>query len=556
MKSFVWQTNNLQQPKSLSRFRIFLFALMFLVGGCAPVQVQTQTTEPDDPAPAPESSPTAVIPSLPYESPDWFDTASIYLIYVRSFADSDGDGVGDLKGVQSRLEYIKSLNLNTIWLMPIYPSPSAHGYDVADFLTVNPEYGTLQDLQELVQAAHAEEIRVMLDFVPSHLSDQNPIFQDAYQNPESRYADWFVFTNETHTRYAGFADLREMPRFNHYNPEVVDYLSEAAMFWLDLDGDGDYSDGIDGFRIDNATFPPQEFFYEFRERIKKANPEAVLLGETWVSSPSDLSRFFVDQFDALFDFPLYSLLQGNQNLDNDGLLAGKTSPTLLSVLLAEQEDRYPDEGINVRFFSNHDTNRTATEVQGNLDRMRVAPALIGFLSDVPMVYYGEEIGMFGQKGGPPDWDNYRREPMDWYAEEQGPEQTTWFKPDDRWNKPQDGISVEEQEPVEDSLLNTYRQVFALRNQHPVLVSGESIPLKLEVESTGPWGMLRRDDSAEIVGLFNFSDIPQQVTVMEFPFSAAAPIDLLTGEVLPEVSAGEPYSLTLQPASARWIISQP
>jgi glycosidase len=454
------------------------------------------------------------------------------------------------------LDYIQSLNVDTLWLMPIYPSPSVHGYDVTDFMAVNPEYGTLEDLQELVESAHSAGLKVLLDFVPSHLSDQNPIFQDAYQNPDSPYSEWFVWTNDAHTRYAGFADLREMPRFNHYNPEVVDYLSEAALYWLDLDGDGDYSDGVDGFRIDNATFPPQEFFYEFRQRIKSNNPEALLLGETWVNSPSDLSRYFEDQFDALFDFPLYALLQGNQNLNEDGLLAGKTSPALLSVLLNEQNNRYPPEGISVRFFSNHDTNRTATEINGHPARLKLTPALVGILPGVPMVYYGEEIGMFGQKGGPPSWDNYRREPMDWYAAEAGDGQTTWFMPDDRWNKAQDGISVQEQEEAADSLLNAYRHILALRNERPVLTSGETIVLDLQVESPGPWGVLRRGVGTSIVGIFNFSDSIQVVKISDFPFSSASPVDLLTGAELPAVEAGETYELRLDPASAYWISPSP
>lgn len=549
MKSFAW-------PVRFTTRLILLPLFIWLVAACAPAAVNPPATGvPASETPIPSPTVSSEV-KIPYESPDWFESAAIYLIYVRSFADSDGDGIGDLKGIQERLPYIQSLNVNTLWLMPIYPSPSVHGYDVIDFFGVNPEYGTLEDLQNLVEAAHAAGLKVLLDYVPSHLSDLNPIFQDAYQNPDSEYSEWFVWTNDAHTRYAGFADLREMPRFNHYNPEVVDYLSEAALYWLDLDGDGDFSDGIDGFRIDNATFPPQEFFYTFRQRIKAANPQAVLLGETWVNSPGDLSRYFEDQFDSLFDFPLYALLQGNQNLNNDGLLAGVTSPALLSVLLEEEQNRYPAEGIPVRFFSNHDTNRTATEVEGDVNRMTLAPALTAFLPGVPMIYYGEEIGMFGQKGGPPAWDNYRREPMDWYAAENGPGQTTWFAPEDGWNQADDGISVEEQEAAGDSLLNIYRHIFSLRNQYPVLVSGEMAVLDLEVDAPGPWGLVRREGDTVIVGLFNFSDSAQRVRIPEFPFSSAAPFDLLTGSELSAASAGQPYELTLEPAAALWISANP
>ncbi len=215
--------------------------------------------------------------------------------------------------------------MDVIWLMPIYPSPSYHGYDVTDFFAVNPDYGTLEDLQALVEAVHERGMGIILDFVPSHLSNQNPLFQEAYRNPGSEKEDWFVFTNDTNTLYAGFGGSDQMPRFNHFNPEVVEYLTSAALYWMDLDGDGDYTDGVDGFRVDNATFPPQEFFIALRQSLKAANPETLLLGETWVTDPRSLSIFYHDQFDALFDFPLYSVATG-QPEQQQRRLAGREDP--------------------------------------------------------------------------------------------------------------------------------------------------------------------------------------------------------------------------------------
>lgn len=516
------------------------------------------TLIPLSPSPLPTASPPPPSPTpYPYESPDWFKDSTLYLIFVRSFADSNGDGIGDLNGITSRLDYLQSLGVNTLWLMPIFPSPSAHGYDVTDFTAINPEYGTLQDLQTLLQAAHARDMHIILDYVPSHLSNQNPIFQDAYNNPQSRYANWFVWTNDTHTRYAGFADLSEMPRFNHYEPEVVQYLTESALFWLDLDGDGDYTDGVDGFRIDNATFPPQEFFYAFRHSLKTANPNTLILGETWVTRVGDLARFFPNQFDALFDFPFYAQFQGNPEFNVDALLAGKGIPALLDVLIKDELKAYPPEGIPVRFLSNHDTNRIATEVEGNPARLRLAPVLLASFPGVPMLYYGEEIGMYGQKGGPPHWDNYRREPMDWYTAEQGEGQTTWFTPQDGWNKPNDGISVEEQDLDSGSLLNFYRRVFALRAENPALSRGGLQVLPLTVESAGPWGLLRQADAQMLVALFNFGDAAQTITVQAFPFDAPNGLtDLLTGETYPPATTGEPYTLPIPATIALWLIPTP
>lgn len=516
----------------------------------------TKTLEPSlVPSLTSELTATETATLIPYQTPDWYRESILYEIFVRSFFDSNGDGIGDIQGIISKLDYIESLGMNTIWLMPIHPSPSVHGYDVTDYFSVNPEYGTLEDLQELVNEAHQRGMKVIIDLVPSHLSNQHPIFQDAYGNPGSRYSDWFVWNNDDHTLYAGFANNKEMPRFNHYNPEVVSYLTEVALFWLDLDNDGDYTDGVDGFRVDNATFPPQEFLVQLRQAVKAANPEAVLLGETWVNSVSDMSRFFENQFDALFDFPIYQVLQGDQNFNGDGVLAGSGFPILISTTLDEQEDRFPAEGIPVRFLSNHDTNRIASEVSSDPDRLRLAAAFLASMPDPVMLYYGEEIGMPGQKGGPPDWDNFRREPMDWYAAEYGDGQTRWFKPENRWNMPADGVSVEEQDADPNSLLNTYRSVLLLRHQLPTLLVGEYQVLDLIVDGPGPWGILRYDQDQQVIALFNFSDEERKVTIEEFPFSSSSLVDLLTGNDYPSTQSGQPYTLTLMPSGAVWLMQK-
>lgn len=506
-------------------------------------------------APAPTAIPTPSATLIPYTTPEWFNGNLLYEIYVRSFVDSDGDGIGDLNGVAQKLDYLESLGVDAIWLMPIYPSPSAHGYDVTDYFAVNPDYGTLDDLQALVAAAHKRGMRVILDFVPSHLSNQNPLFQEAFKNPASERSDWFVWTNDSHSTYAGFAGNQEMPRFNHYNPEVVDYLAQAARFWLDLDGDGDYTDGIDGFRVDNITFPPQEFLVALRQAVKAADPDALMLGEAWVHNPSDLSRFFTDQFDALFDFPLYELLQGNHDTNGDGLLAGRSFPVLLTTLFADQAKRFPPEALPLRFLSNHDTNRIATELGGDSARQRLAAALLASLPGPVLLYYGEEIGMPGQKGGAPYYDNYRREPMDWYAAEKGAGQTTWFMPEDRWNKPLDGISVEEQENDPDSLLNFYRKVMQLRRGTPALSGDEFTILELEVDKPGAWGMARIHGDEVILTLFNFSNDTVNVTIPQFPLQAGELVDLLSGANYPAGEQGQPYSLSLPPASAIWLAVQ-
>lgn len=485
---------------------------------------------------------------IAYQSPDWFDHAVVYEIFVRSYADSDGDGIGDLNGIANRLDYIEALGVDTLWLMPIYPSPSYHGYDVTDFFAVNPDYGTLEDLQNLTAAVHERGMRLILDFVPSHLSNQNPLFTEAYRNPESEHTDWFVFTNETNTLYAGFADSDTMPRFNHFNSEVVDYLSDAALYWLDLDGDGDYTDGIDGFRVDNATFPPQEFFITLRQRIKAVNPEALLLGETWVGDARSMSFFYQDQFDALFDFPLFSVVQGNQNSNNDSLLLGNGSPVLLKNVLAEQAERYPAEAQTVHFLSNHDTNRIATELGGDVNREKLAATLLTTLPGPIMVYYGEEIGMPGQKGTAPWWDAYRRAPMDWYATEEGPDMPTWFWEEDRLNAPEDGISVEEEDGDPDSLLNHWRMMLALRRSTPALQTDAIGYPAFSASGQGGWVVTRGEGAEMVVAFFNFGLEELEISLEAAPLDAPNPTDLVSGETYPSMTAGEGYTLSVPPGT--------
>lgn len=533
---------------------LFSLALgTFLVAACQPASAPPVPNPPTATAPA-QPSPTPAL--IPYTSPAWFKNAVLYEIYVRSFYDSNDDGIGDLRGIEMKLDYIAELGASAIWLMPIHPSPSLHGYDVTDFFAIHPDYGTLEDLQSLVAAAHARDIKIILDFVPSHLSQQHPLFTQAYANPTSQYTDWFVFTNDANTLYAGFANNREMPRFNHYNPEVVEHLIEAALFWLDLNNDGDYTNGVDGFRVDNATFPPQEFFVQLRQAIKAANPDALLLGETWVTDPRSLSIFYEDQFDALFDFPLYSALQGGPNSPGDGILNGKGFAALLAPLFNEQSERYPPEGLSVRFLSNHDTDRIATEVRRDPARQRLAASLLACLPGPILLYYGEEIGMPGQKGTSPWWDAYRRAPLDWYAAEVGPGQTSWFMQPDRGNQPFDGLSIEEQEDDPASLLSWYRALLALRAATPALANQSIVfPEATGLDKTGV-AFLRGQGSESVLCAYNFGEASLEIQLTGLPFTEGMLQDLLTGAPLPAAfNPTEAYQLDIPPLTALWLTGE-
>jgi glycosidase len=509
-------------------------------------------------------------PAPEIDTPAWFDEAILYEIFLRSFYDSDGDGIGDLAGIAANLDHLEDLGATAVWLMPIHPSPSYHGYDVTDYFDINPDYGTLDDMYALIDAARERDIHIIMDLVVNHMSKEHPIFQDAYANPDSEYADWFLWTDDYHTAYEAFGGYKHMPKLNHENPEVLAYVPklnhenpevlayvlEIARFWMDPDGDGDPSDGVDGFRADVAKEVPLETWQALRDEMRALNPGSFLLGEVWEGNAQKLIPWYAEAFDALFDFPLYHALASDHDVSGDGVLAGAQEPDFLNAVIVGEDRLFPPGYQVVRFTNNHDTNRVMSDVLDDPARAKTAATLLLTLPGTPMIYYGEAFGMRGEKGkGAPYWDEYRREPMDWYSTEEGEGMTTWFKPGDRYNAPYDGISVEEQDGVAASLLDHYRALGELRHAHPALRSGAFGKVTVD-EAEGVYAYTRHappSDSAPeewFLIILNFSDEAQQPALglslaFQGPFAA---VDALTGETWPEVPAGEAYRIELAPRS--------
>ncbi len=430
-------------------------------------------------------------------SPAWFNEATLYQIFVRSFYDTNGDGIGDLEGVRQKLDYIQSLGVDTIWLNPHYPSLTYHGYDVADYKAVNPELGSLEDFKRLLAEMKRRGMRLIVDFVANHASRGHLFFQDAYGNPKSPYTKWFNFKDANNLSYTSFFGVADLPEWDHTNPAVNAYLIDAALFWLSL--------GVDGLRADYARGVEYWFWRELRATVKAQYPEAVLLGEVWDSEPSVLRGYFEEGFDALFDFPWYLRLSGGESAVRKGVLNGAADPILLQPAYRAMLDLYPRGAQLVRFASNHDTNRIASAVKGDIRRMRLAAALTMLTPGIPIIYYGEEIGMRGVKGPGPIYDEFRREPMDWYADEQGPGMATWFKPANRNNRPRDSVSVEEQESDRNSLLNHYRELGRLRREHSALRSTQFRLMERIDDCDACLGFWRWSDTELIALVFNFSE---------------------------------------------------
>ncbi len=402
-----------------------------------------------------------------------------YEIFIRSFQDSTGDGIGDLQGVIRRLDYLEELGVDGIWLMPFHPSPSYHGYDVTDYYAIHPDYGTLEDFKELLQEAHARNIRIVMDLVVNHTSDRHPWFiQAKLNNPE--YRDYYLWSNtdlgwrgvsgapawhRTETGYYLGLFWGGMPDLNFRNPEVVSTMNDIARYWLEL--------GVDGFRIDaiqhiieseegNIRNTPEtlEWVRDFNNFVRSVKPDAFVVGETWTDSETIVRYHTRAGLDMSFNYPLWRvLLEAIQS----------RSAANLAFFLQQDEAFYPADTYRATFISNHDQIRPATSLgvlRRDEARLKLAAALLLTLPGTPFLYYGEEIGL---PNGPGERDEEKRTPMRWDDSDYAGFSTArpWyaFSTDD----PSITVAAQRQDP--DSILNWYRRLIALRRSHLALEQG-------------------------------------------------------------------------------------
>jgi len=334
-------------------------------------------------------------------TPDFFNDAVMYEVYIRKFFDSDGNGSGDFTGLKQKLDYLKNeLHVDALWLMPFNESTTEHGYNVVDYYSIESDYGTLSSYQQFLSEAKKRNIKIIMDFVINHTDSTHPYFLDAYKNPKSKYTSWYQFRNPENSDWNHFGVDRRMPKLNFDNPDVQDYFIKIARFWMDPNGDGEYSDGVDGFRCDAAKEVSHKFWNRFRKNVKGLNKDILLLGEVW-DNPNFLIPFFKEEFDMLFDYPLYYAMERFfNNNDVNGIV--KT--------LSEQREIFPAGYQMVRFLANHDNDRALSKMGGNSDKLKQALTILFTLPGTPMIYYGDEIGLTGKV--PPD--NVRQE-FDWDA---------------------------------------------------------------------------------------------------------------------------------------------
>jgi Glycosidases len=453
----------------------------------------------------------------------WWQTGIIYQIYPRSFQDSNGDGVGDLPGIIQRLNYLAWLGITAIWISPIYPSPMADfGYDITDYTAIHPLFGSMSDFDELLQQAHQRGIKVVLDLVPNHTSDQHPWFLESRSSRNNPKRNWYIWQDaraddsppnnwlsvfggpawewdETTGQYYYHAFLKQQPDLNWRNPQVQKAMTDVMRFWLNK--------GVDGFRVDvmwhmvkdeqlrdnpvNAEYEPHQATYEKllpvystdqpevhdivhkMRRVLDEYPERMMIGEIYLPIHKLVTYYGADRKGAHLPF-------------NFMLITLPWDAPVIASAIDEYEGALPQNGWPNWVLGNHDQPRITSRV--GVQQARIAAMLLLTLRGTPTIYYGEELGMrdvpipFDEVQDPqglnmPDKNLSRdpaRTPMQWDGSEFGGFSTT--KPWLRLNPAYRRINVKRQKEDPESQLNLYRRLIHLRQQEPSLMTGDYKPV--------------------------------------------------------------------------------
>ncbi len=412
--------------------------------------------------------------------PAWAQEAVIYQIFVDRFAPGAGRAFapsanlsdffgGTLRGVIERLDALADLGINTLWLSPLFPSPTHHGYDATDYCDVEPRLGTLADMRELVAAAHARGLRVLLDLALNHCSHEHPFFQAALADPQSDYHAWFKFAAPGSLAYEGYFGVETMPEWNLEHPPVRAYLLDVGRFWLEL--------GVDGFRLDYADGPGPGFWSEFRRACREVNPEAWLFGE--IVQPPDVLAPYVGRLDGSLDFLWAEQVRR-------AVAYGNTDAEQLATFWANHRQTLTTDYLRPVFLDNHDMDRFLLAAGDDKRRLRLGLLLLCIWPQPPILYYGTEIGLrqTGSTRDPGCGLEVSRTPMVWEAAAQ-----------------------------DATLRADVQQLLALRRASPALVYGEERWLALDATL---WAFTRSAAEARFVVALNLGETARSLAL---PFPA-------------------------------------
>ena len=475
-----------------------------------------------------------------------------YEIFVYSFFDTNNDGIGDLNGVTAKLDYIKEMGFNGIWLMPIHPSPTYHKYDVTDYYSIHPDYGTLDDFKKLIDEAHKRGIRVIIDLVVNHTSDGHPWFKSACDYirkngaPGGEWGDFYNFRITDNGAYHSVSGSQYkyegqfwsgMPDLNLDSENVRSEIKKIMSFWLK-----DYN--VDGFRLDAVTSYYTgnlqgniDFLSWINTEAKKIKPEAYIVGEAWVGNDYTIDRYYESGCDSFF------LFTGSQAGGTIATAVKQSSGADVGELFITLQETYGD-AILAPFLGNHDTMRPGSFMPG-IDNVKMAAGVMAMMNGGIFVYYGEEIGMISKGGN--NSDPAKRIAMKWEAKniyeghcylppENTPiDETSYYYP-----------SLAEQREDANSILNYYKEAMELRNRFPSIARG-TVTYYPEGQNNYICVITKEYQDEKITIVFNMDTFEQVVTLDKDAFGYTE----LVGELFAaggEFSYDENGALVMPPQS--------
>ncbi|HSG28523.1 MAG TPA: alpha-amylase family glycosyl hydrolase, partial [Candidatus Krumholzibacterium sp.] len=481
----------------------------------------------------------------------WWNDSVFYEIFVRSFFDSDGDGIGDFQGLTQKLDYLNDgdpettgdLGITGIWLMPIHDSPTYHGYDAVDYYSINPDYGTMADFEAFLAAAHARGIRVIMDFVMNHCSNQHPWFTASEQG-DPQYRDYFRWEQSDpgqtgpwgqdvwHWNPSGWyygLFWSGMPDLNYGTQAVRDEMFATATYWLD-------TVGVDGFRLDAVLYVLEEgdqlqntdstlqFWADFNAHVKSVKADAFSVGEAWTATSIVLQYVTRDRLDFCFEFDLSYAIMGAVNDGDAGWVSTKAGQVY---------SLYPYLQFGT-FLTNHDQDRALSVLGYDEDKARAAAGIYLTMPGIPFVYYGEEIGMTGSGAH----ENIRT-PMQWTdGSDAGFTTGTPWEPVNS-NYEQYNVTVEDQDAG--SLLSWYRKMIGVRNAAEALRRGTHVSLASSVSPVLAY--LREYGQEKVLCIVNTASNPLGSITLTGSSSSLVPGDQRLENLL---VAGDTLDITVDP----------
>mgnify|MGYP001238733592 CR=1 FL=1 len=416
--------------------------------------------------------------------PAWTKDAVIYQIFADRFFNTTGDFPkteakpslkcnGTLRGITAKLDYLAELGINCLWFTPVFPSPSYHGYDATDFFEINPRLGTKEDFKALIERAHARGIRLLMDFVPNHWSNQHPSFLEAQRDPNSPFVKWYTFEHWPE-KYKTFFGVKTLPQINLRYPPARQHVLDAAKFWLDF--------GVDGFRVDYCIGPTPDFYADFRRVTRTSEPDSWTFGEA--VDPPDSQLAFEGGMDGTLDFMLLEGLRAT-------FAFGKWSARKFAEFLDRHEAYFPESFSRPSFLDNHDMNRFLWVAHNDTQKLKLAALCQFTLAGPPVIYYGTEVGL----SQPADVMQHGRA-----IHEETRMPMLWGEDQDR------------------DLFEFYRQLIQIRKDESALVHGrrENVFATEEILA-----YRRADDVSSVLCLMNISE-----KAMEFELDVAESSPLL------------------------------